>query len=116
MSDLLFDPWASPFMVRALLALVMVSLVCAVVGSFVVVRGMAFIGEGLAHASFGGVAAAFALGASIYLGAAVGAVLTALAIAFGEPRTILTEDVLNATFERHLLMLNVEGKAFAIHE
>jgi len=31
MSDLLFDPWASPFMVRALLALLMVSLVCAVV-------------------------------------------------------------------------------------
>ena len=37
-------------------------------------------------------------------------------IAFGEPRTILTEEVLNATFERHLLLLNVEGKAFAIHE
>ena len=37
-------------------------------------------------------------------------------IAFGEPRTILTEEVLNATFERHLLLLNVEGKAIAIHE
>jgi len=92
MSDLLLDPWASPFMVRALLALLMVSLVCAVVGSFVVVRGMAFIGEGLAHASFGGVAAAFALGASIYLGAAVGAVLTALAIAFVSRRAGLKFD------------------------
>ena len=91
-SDLLLDPWASPFMVRALLALLMVSLVCAVVGSFVVVRGMAFIGEGLAHASFGGVAAAFALGVSIYLGAAVGAVLTALAIAFVSRRAGLKFD------------------------
>jgi ABC-type Mn2+/Zn2+ transport system permease subunit len=91
-SDLLTDPWASPFMVRALLALLMVSLVCAVVGSFVVVRGMAFIGEGLAHASFGGVAAAFALGVSIYLGAAVGAVLTALAIAFVSRRAGLKFD------------------------
>ena len=92
MSDLLLDPWASPFMVRALLALLMVSLVCAVVGSFVVVRGMAFIGEGLAHASFGGVAAAFALGVSIYLGAAVGAVLTALAIGFVSRRAGLKFD------------------------
>jgi len=92
MSDLLLDPWASPFMVRALLALLMVSLVCAVVGSFVVVRGMAFIGEGLAHASFGGVAAAFALGGSIYLGAAVGAVLTALAIGFVSRRAGLKFD------------------------
>jgi manganese/iron transport system permease protein len=92
MSDLLFDPWASPFMVRALLALLMVSLVCAVVGSFVVVRGMAFIGEGLAHASFGGVAVAFALGGSIYLGAAVGAVLTALAIGFVSQRAGLKFD------------------------
>jgi len=92
MSDLLFDPWASPFMVRALLALLMVSLVCAVVGSFVVVRGMAFIGEGLAHASFGGVAVAFALGGSIYLGAAVGTVLTALAIGFVSRRAGLKFD------------------------
>jgi ABC-type Mn2+/Zn2+ transport system permease subunit len=92
MSDLLLDPWASPFMVRALLAMLMVSLVCAVVGSFVVVRGMAFIGDGLAHASFGGVAIAFALGGSIYLGAAVGAVLTALAIGFVSRRAGLKFD------------------------
>jgi manganese/iron transport system permease protein len=92
MSDLLLDPWASPFMVRALLAMLMVSLVCAVVGSFVVVRGMAFIGDGLAHASFGGVAIAFALGGSIYLGAAVGAVLTALAIGFVSRRAALKFD------------------------
>jgi ABC-type Mn2+/Zn2+ transport system permease subunit len=92
MSDLLLDPWASPFMVRALVALLMVSLVCAVVGSFVVVRGMAFIGEGLAHASFGGVAVAFALGGSIYLGAAVGAIITALAIGFVSRRAALKFD------------------------
>jgi ABC-type Mn2+/Zn2+ transport system permease subunit len=92
MNDLLFDPWASPFMVRALLALLMVSVVCAVVGSFVVVRGMAFIGEGLAHASFGGVAIAFALGGSIYLGAAVGAIVTALAIGFVSRRAALKFD------------------------
>ena len=78
----LTDPWQSEFMVRSLLALVMVSVVCAVMGSFVVVKGMAFIGDALAHASFGGVAAAFVLGGNIYLGAAVAAILTSLGIVF----------------------------------
>jgi len=88
----LTDPWASEFMRRALLALIMVSIVCAVMGSFVVVKGMAFIGDALAHASFGGVAAAFVLGGSIYLGAAVAAILTSLSIAFLSRRAGLRFD------------------------
>jgi manganese/iron transport system permease protein len=88
----LTDPWASEFMVRSLLALIMISIVCAVMGSFVVVKGMAFIGDALAHASFGGVAAAFVLGVSIYLGAAVAAILTALGIVFVSRRAGLRFD------------------------
>ena len=88
----LTDPWASEFMVRSLLALVMVSVVCAVMGSFVVVKGMAFIGDALAHASFGGVAVAFVLGVSIYLGAAVAAILTSLGIVFVSRRSGLRFD------------------------
>ena len=88
----LTDPWASEFMVRSLLALIMVSVVCAVMGSFVVVKGMAFIGDALAHASFGGVAAAFVLGGSIYLGAAVAAILTSLGIVFVSRRSGLRFD------------------------
>jgi len=88
----LSDPWASEFMVRSLLALIMVSIVCAVVGSFIVVKGMAFIGDALAHASFAGVAAAFVLGGSIYLGAAFAAILTSLGIAFISRRAGLRFD------------------------
>jgi manganese/iron transport system permease protein len=94
-SDLLTyltDPWASDFMVRSLIALIMVSIVCAVMGSFVVVKGMAFIGDALAHASFGGVAAAFVLGGSIYLGAAIAAILTSLGIVFVSRRAGLRFD------------------------
>jgi ABC-type Mn2+/Zn2+ transport system permease subunit len=90
--EYLSDPWASEFMVRSLLALIMVSIVCAVVGSFIVVKGMAFIGDALAHASFAGVAAAFVLGGSIYLGAAVAAILTSLGIAFISRRAGLRFD------------------------
>jgi len=78
--------------VRSLLALIMVSVVCAVMGSFVVVKGMAFIGDALAHASFGGVAAAFVLGGSIYLGAAIAAILTSLGIVFVSRRAGLRLD------------------------
>jgi ABC-type Mn2+/Zn2+ transport system permease subunit len=88
----LTDPWQSEFMVRSLLALIMVSVVCAVMGSFVVVKGMAFIGDALAHASFGGVAAAFVLGGNIYLGAAVAAILTSLGIVFVSRRAGLRFD------------------------
>jgi ABC-type Mn2+/Zn2+ transport system permease subunit len=88
----LSDPWASEFMVRSLLALIMVSIVCAVVGSFIVVKGMAFTGDALAHASFAGVAAAFVLGGSIYLGAAIAAILTSLGIAFVSRRAGLRFD------------------------
>ena len=86
------DPLEFEFMRRALLAVVLVGVVSAVVGAFVVVRGMAFIGDALAHASFAGVAGAFALGVSIYLGAIVAAVATALGIGFISQRGRLRFD------------------------
>ena len=86
------DPLEFEFMRRALLAVALVAVVSAVVGAFVVVRGMAFIGDALAHASFAGVAAAFALGFSIYLGAVVAAIATALGIAFISQRGRLRFD------------------------
>ena len=67
-------------MQRAVIAAVIVGMVSAVVGSFVILKGMAFIGDALPHASFGGVAVAFALGVNLHLGGAVAALLTALLI------------------------------------
>ncbi len=80
--DLLREPWTFEFMQRALIAAVLVSVVAAVVGSFVILKGMAFIGDALPHASFGGVAIAFALGFNLHLGGAIAALLTALSIGF----------------------------------
>lgn len=67
------------FMQRALLAGVLVAVACAVIGTFVVLRGLAFIGDALAHGVLPGVAAAVLLGAPGMLGAIVGA----LAMIFG---------------------------------
>ncbi len=61
--DVLIDwvvvPMRYPFMVRGLLAVVMTGIVCATVGTYVVLRGMAFFGEALAHAILPGVAAGY---------------------------------------------------------
>jgi ABC-type Mn2+/Zn2+ transport system permease subunit len=61
LSELLLSPFAYPFMFRALLAALIVSTVCAVIGSYVVLRGMAFFGDALAHTLLPGVALGYLL-------------------------------------------------------
>lgn len=78
----LTEPLGLPFMQRALLGALIIALVGGVVGTFVVLKGLAFIGDALAHAAFAGVATAFVLGGSIYFGSIVAGVLTALGIGF----------------------------------
>ena len=92
MIDFFSDPWSFEFMQRALVASVIVSVVAAVVGSFVILKGMAFISDALPHASFGGVAIAFALGGSLYLGGAIAALTTAMLIGFISRRGLLKYD------------------------
>ena len=90
--DFLRDPWTFEFMQRALIAAVVVGVVAAVVGCFVILKGMAFIGDALPHASFGGVAIAFALGFNLHLGGAAAALLTALTIGFIARRGLVRYD------------------------
>lgn len=92
MLDFLTDPWQLEFMRRGLIAAVLVSVVAAVVGSYVILKGMAFISDALPHASFGGVAIAFALGGSLYLGGAIAALTTALLIGFISRRGLIKSD------------------------
>ena len=90
--DVLFEPLAFGFFVRALIASTLVGVVCAVVGTYVVLRGVAFIGDAIAHAGFPGVVAAYMLGISTYVGAAVAAVGTALAIGVVTKRAGIRQD------------------------
>jgi manganese/iron transport system permease protein len=76
----ILEPLGYEFFVRALAASVLVGLVCAVVGTYMVLRGLAFMGDALSHAAFPGVVAAYLLEAPFYLGATIAAVGTALAI------------------------------------
>jgi len=78
--DLLLEPLGYDFFVRALVASALVGVACAVVGSFVVLKGMSFIGDAVSHAAFPGIVAAYLLGLPIIIGGAVAAIGTALGI------------------------------------
>jgi manganese/iron transport system permease protein len=91
MPDLL-EPLQYAFVQRALIAAVLVALVCASVGVFVVLRGLAFLGDAIAHAAFPGVVIAFLLKVNIVLGGSIAAVLSALAIGAVARRSGLKED------------------------
>ncbi|WFE30279.1 anchored repeat-type ABC transporter permease subunit [Solwaraspora sp. WMMD791] len=86
------------FLPKALLIAVMSSVVCGVVGCYVVLRGMAFIGDAVAHAVFPGLAVAFVLQGSLVLGGAVAGIVTALLIAVFAQRRRLKEDSLIGVF------------------
>jgi manganese/iron transport system permease protein len=88
----LADPLAYGFMLRGLVAAVLVGIVCAVMGTFVVLKGLAFIGDAVSHAAFPGLVVAFMLGWPLYLGGAVASVGTALAIGYVSRRGRLRFD------------------------
>lgn len=90
--ELLIEPLRYPFMVRGLLASVMVGTLCAVVGTYVVLRGMAFFGDALAHAILPGVAIAYLLGANLFWGALVMGLVTAIGIGYLSRRGEVKED------------------------
>jgi ABC-type Mn2+/Zn2+ transport system permease subunit len=90
--DALVEPLGYAFFQRALFAAITVGTVCAVVGTFVVLRGIAFIGDAVAHAAFPGVVVAFILQVPFYLGAAVAAVGTSLAIGYVTRRARIRAD------------------------
>ena len=75
-SHWLIDPFAHAFMGRALIEVVLMGAVTGAIGTYVVLRGLSFIGDALSHAIFPGVVIAFLLGRSVFLGALVFGLLT----------------------------------------
>jgi manganese/iron transport system permease protein len=78
----LIEPFQYAFMQRAFVAALAVGLLCSTMGTYVVLRKLSFIGDGIAHASFAGIVIAYLRGLNFYIGAAAVAVLTAVGIGF----------------------------------
>jgi manganese/iron transport system permease protein len=86
------EPLAYQFMQRGLLASVIVGILCAVMGTYVVLRGMAFLGDAMAHAILPGVAVAYLFGGNLLIGAGAAAILVALSIGFFSRQGDVKED------------------------
>lgn len=92
MFEWLLEPFAYSFMVRGLAAAVLAGIGCAVLGAYVVWRGMAFVGDAIAHTILPGIVIAFMQGISLFVGALVAAVVTALGIGVLSRNRRLRED------------------------
>ena len=90
--DALLVPFQYAFMQRAFVAALAVGLLCSVMGTYVVLRKLSFIGDGIAHASFAGIVIAYIRGMDYYIGAAIVAVITALGIGFVHRRGNISLD------------------------
>ncbi len=90
--DWLLDPLSYGFMWRGLLASVMVGAICSILGTFVILQGMAFFGDALAHAILPGVVLAYLVGWPLAVGALIFGVLSALGIGALSHRGQVRED------------------------
>jgi ABC-type Mn2+/Zn2+ transport system permease subunit len=88
----LLEPLQYAFMTRAFAASAIVGVLCAVIGTYVVLRGMAFLGDALAHAILPGVAIAYLLQGNLLIGALAAAVVVALAIGLFSRQGTIKED------------------------
>lgn len=92
MLEWISTPLSYAFMQRGLAASLIVGVVCSVVGCYVVLRGMAFLGDALAHAILPGIAVAYLLQGNLTVGALVAAVAVALLIGLFSRQGAIRED------------------------
>lgn len=88
----LIEPFTYSFMQRGLLSAVIIGMICSVIGCFVVIRSMAFLGDAMAHSILPGIAIAYIIGANIFLGALIAAIIIALGIGFLSKQAKIKED------------------------
>ena len=104
--------FAFPFFQRALAAGFIVAVVCGALSFFVVLRRLAFVGSGVSHGAFGGVALAALVGAPPGLGALVAALAVALATAKASDDGELTEDTAVGVFTVAAMAIGVVAISF----
>ncbi|MFC0473499.1 metal ABC transporter permease [Halalkalibacter kiskunsagensis] len=80
------------YLQQALVAAVLVGIICGVIGCFIILRGMALMGDAISHAVLPGVVIAYMIGASFFVGATITGVLTALAIGYVSQNSRIKDD------------------------
>lgn len=96
MLDFILEPLQYAFMVRGLVAAILVGIVCALMGTYVVLRGMAFFGDALAHAILPGIAVGYLVGGGarepLFWWALIAAIISSLGIGTISRTTRIKED------------------------
>ncbi|HVM07111.1 MAG TPA: metal ABC transporter permease [Acidimicrobiales bacterium] len=109
-------PFDFEFFRNGLIVATLAGALCGLVGTFVVLRGMSYIGHGLSHAIFGGFAASALLGVNLFLGAGLWGFASALMIGSVTRRRAIGSDaaigvITTASFAIGLALLKVFGSA-----
>lgn len=112
--DILREPFGYEFFVNAIIVATLAGALCGLVGVYVVLRGMSYIGHGLSHAIFGGAAAGYALSVSFYLGAGFAGFASAVLILLIARRRSIGADaaigvITNAVFAVGIVVISVIG-------
>jgi manganese/iron transport system permease protein len=102
-------------MQRSLLIAVIVGIICSVIGSYLLVRRLALLGDAISHSLLPGLAIAFILGVNIYLGAFVAGVISAVLIGWIHTRSPIKEDaamgiVFSAFFSLGIILITIVQK------
>ncbi len=110
----LLEPFHYAFFRHGILVAVIACALCGLVGTYVVLRGMSYIGHGLSHAIFGGAVASYALGFNFYVGALVWGLFSALMINRVARRKTIGADaaigvVTSASFAVGIAIISVIG-------
>ena len=112
--DTLLEPFRYEFFRNGIAVATLSGALCGLVGVYVVLRGMSYIGHGLSHAIFGGAVASFALGFSFYLGAGLWGLVSAILILLIARRRSIGADaaigvVTTASFAVGVVIISVIG-------
>ncbi|AQQ53204.1 metal ABC transporter permease [Planococcus lenghuensis] len=100
------------FLEKALLTSIMVGIICGVLGCFIILRGMALMGDAISHAVLPGVAISYALGINFFFGAVFTGVLTAIGIGFVTQNSRIKHDasigiLFSAAFALGIILITV---------
>ena len=112
----LFEPYGFQFFQHGLIVATIAGALCGLLGVFVVLRGMSYIGHGLSHAVFGGAAASAVIGMNFFIGAGIWGIVSGVLIARVARRRVLGADaaigvVTTASFALGLALMNRYGQA-----
>jgi manganese/iron transport system permease protein len=97
-ASFLIEPLQHAFMRNAFAAIVLVGVIAGAIGVFVTLRGLAFMGDAMAHAVFPGVVIAFVLGGNFLIGALIAATIVSLAIGFVSQSGLVRHDTAIGVF------------------